>query len=193
VIEDLRDVTFRPIDTWLGTLTPQRRHATFTASWRATRALFERELRALGARRVVVQLALAEADFRIDGLPRANARAEHPGVIVSFESRYGPLRYAVDTFTTWQDNVRAIALALEALRKVDRYGVTKRGEQYTGWRALPQHADGGIETAEQARAFLDEHGGTFVEAAKRLHPDRGGDAGLFAKAVRARELLGGAA
>jgi hypothetical protein len=37
----------------------------------------------------------------------------------------------------WQQNVRAIALGLEALRKVDRYGITRRREQYTGFRALP--------------------------------------------------------
>lgn len=36
----------------------------------------------------------------------------------------------------WQINLRAIALGLEALRKLDRYGITSRGEQYTGWRAI---------------------------------------------------------
>lgn len=44
--------------------------------------------------------------------------------------RRGHLSYPCDTFTTLQDNLRVIALALEALRMVDRYGVTRRGEQY---------------------------------------------------------------
>jgi hypothetical protein len=37
----------------------------------------------------------------------------------------------------WQHNVRAIALTLEALRAVDRYGATETGQQYTGFKALP--------------------------------------------------------
>lgn len=48
------------------------------------------------------------------------------------------LVYATDTCVLWQHNVRSIALGLEALRAVDRYGITKRGEQYAGFTgALP--------------------------------------------------------
>jgi len=35
----------------------------------------------------------------------------------------------------WRHNVRSIALGLEALRAVDRYGISRRGEQYAGFRA----------------------------------------------------------
>jgi hypothetical protein len=90
----------------------------------------------LGARNTVLQVAMTESDFRNDGYPRANAKATHPGVILSFDTRHGSLSFPCDRFTTWQDNLRAIALAMEALRKVDRYGVTRNGEQYTGWRAI---------------------------------------------------------
>ncbi len=69
-------------------------------------------------------------------------------VVISFVvfSLHGPLRYATDAHERqyaglgmegWQADVGAIALALTALRAVDRYGVSRRGEQYTGWRALP--------------------------------------------------------
>lgn len=37
------------------------------------------------------------------------------------------------TFTHWDCNLRAVALTLEHLRAVDRYGVTTGGEQYRGW------------------------------------------------------------
>src|SRR5690606_5164123 len=97
-----------------------------------------------------------EDDIRLDGLPRANARPGHQGVVLAFDSKYGPLKYATDTFDRWQDNLRAIALGLESLRRVDRYGITKRGEQYTGWRQLP--AGGESEPpmgAAAARAFID--------------------------------------
>lgn len=45
-------------------------------------------------------------------------------------------QFAVDTFVHWQDNLRAIALGMEALRKVARYGIVKGNEQYSGWKQL---------------------------------------------------------
>ncbi len=45
------------------------------------------------------------------------------------------LVYATDACEFWQHNVRSIALGLEALRAVDRYGISRRGEQYAGFRA----------------------------------------------------------
>jgi hypothetical protein len=45
------------------------------------------------------------------------------------------LVYATDACVYWQHNVRSIALGLEALRAVDRYGITRKGEQYAGFRA----------------------------------------------------------
>jgi hypothetical protein len=149
--------------------------------------------------------------FRQDGLPRSDARARSDAVRISFTSKFGPLRYETAEFTGrwgeqgWQQNVRAIALSLEALRKVDRYGVSKRGEQYRGWKALPTGTDpaDAIATPEQARAFLNgfrpSDGGEgaisyrdLVKlAAKATHPDvTGGDATEFRKVMRAAELVG---
>lgn len=45
------------------------------------------------------------------------------------------LVYATDVCAYWQHNVRSIALGLDALRAVDRYGISKRGQQYAGFRA----------------------------------------------------------
>ena len=102
----------------------------------------------------MLQVDISERYIRTDGLPYANARyGTNPGVIVSFDSRHGPLRYATDAFTEWQDNLRAIALSLEALRAVDRYGVTRRGEQYTGWRAIAAPAPE-FATADHAEAWM---------------------------------------
>lgn len=185
-ISDLQGVTFRPISTWPGTLTRSRRNAPFRADWYLTMEQLGRELRMLQARHVVVELDLTETDFRNDGKPRAQARAGHPGIIVSFDSQYGPLRYAVDTYLTWQDNLRAVALAMEALRKVDRYGVTKRGEQYAGWRALEAETGNGVDLASQGHRIIDEHGG-LREALRATHPDAGGDPDDFRAVIAARD------
>ena len=129
---------------------------------------------------VVLQIAMREQDFRIDGLPRANAKPAHPGVILSIESRHGALSYPCDRFDQWQDNVRAIALGLEALRKVDRYGITKRGEQYRGWIAIESATDLPFAHADDAERWLRTYTGWDTAALSGVvrraravsHPDR---------------------
>lgn len=179
-------VRFRPLERQFPP-NPDRRWSPFRASLGETLQVLERELRMLHAERIVVQVALGERQIRNDGMPRSDARADHPGVVLAFDSKWGPLQYATDDFHHWEDNLRAIALAMEALRKVDRYGVSKRGEQYTGWKALP--ASGGFDSTADARAFLDSHGGVAA-AIKRFHPDNPntGDRDTFDKVMAAKAL-----
>jgi hypothetical protein len=179
--------TFRPIDKWAGELTEARRYSQFSASWPDTLHLLKRELEKLDAENIIVQLALREDQIRQDGFPRAGVSPDHPGVILAFDSRYGPLKYATDVFTRWEANIRAIALGLEALRKVDRYGITKRGEQYTGWKALPETA--GYQEdwlVERGEALIAEYG-TTRDALMATHPDRGGDPDDFRAVQAARD------
>lgn len=202
------DVMFRPIDRWPGERTTNPQRSRFKTGWGDTLELLKKELNHLQADSIVVMLDLTEDDIRLDGWPRANARPGHPGVVLAFDSPYGPLKYPCDTFTTWQDNLRAIALALEALRKVDRYGVTKRGEQYTGWRALPGGGESSSTmTAEAAAAFLAracgnatvpgsallEHAylvpAAYRAAARRFHPDAGGSTEDFQRLQTAKAVL----
>lgn len=177
------EVTFRPIDTWPPD-TPIHRHLSpFDSPWSATLEVLDRELRQLKASRIVIQLAMRETDIRLDGWPKAQARAEHPGVILAFESKHGPLKYATGEFHHWQENVRAIALGLESLRRVDRYGITKRGEQYTGWREIPQTTGTALGDLERGRQLIAEHGSVRA-AEKATHPDLGGDQNDF-RAIQA--------
>lgn len=196
-------MTAEPIGTWPGPLNPDRRPSSFKAPLRSTMDTLDRELWALAAKDVRLQVALTPEQFRIDGRPRAGARADHPGIILTLQSRYGALSYPCDTFTTWQDNLRAIALALEALRKVDRYGVTKRGEQYRGFLALEATAaPAGFPDVDSAWEYLcrvtDSLGtrrgpGTIpvvLRHAQRLsHPDTGGDATTFHRVSLAEAKL----
>ncbi|WP_409647875.1 hypothetical protein [Microcella sp.] len=162
--------------------------------------MLEREIRELGGRDARMQIAIPPEQFRLDGYPRATAKPEHSGVILTLQSKHGPLSYPCDTFTTWQDNLRAIALALEALRKVDRYGVTKRGEQYRGFLALEATAARPFHDVDSAAKYLRDIAGdpsnphidlrTIARRAQALtHPDRGGDANRFQLVTEAIELL----
>lgn len=204
-----------PIREWPGELTRTRSRSLFKAGLTDTLQLLDREIWHLTDNRTQREsaellIAIPAGDlWRLDGRPRAHAVAEHPGVIFSLDSKHGPLSYPCDTFTTWQDNLRAVALALEALRKVDRYGVTKRGEQYRGFLAIEATAaPAGFATAEAARAFLldvvmKNRGGVTPSAEELLttvsevlrraqritHPDTGGDAATFQRVSLAEAKL----
>jgi hypothetical protein len=194
---DLRDLaSFRPMDSALavGRSLVERKRSPFRASWGSTVTLLARELRMLKTSNVWIELDIAQSDFRIDGLPRASARQITPAVVVSMDTRHGALRYSVDTYDHWEDNLRAVALGLEALRAVDRYGVTKRGEQYAGWRALPAGSQRSAEYLyERGRQIVAEHGDSIRAAVRATHPDHGGsredfDAVMAVKALAATTL-----
>lgn len=139
--------TVRPISdrTWLRPASA-RAWSPFESTWSATLELLAREIDHLRGRDVVIEVDVPERAIRNDGQLRADARATSPAVVVAFEGRHGPMQYPCDRFTSrwiskqgpdWQQNVRAIALGLEALRKVERYGIADTGQQYTGFKALP--------------------------------------------------------
>jgi hypothetical protein len=171
---------------------PAGERSRFQSTLRSTVAQLSTELRQLDADHIILELDLRDRDIRIDGYPRADARPGSPAVVLSFDSKFGPLRYATAEYDDWRDNLRAIALSMQALRAVDRYGVSKRGEQYSGWKQLMPSSDpaDAISTAGQARAYLDEHyGGDIRRALMETHPDKGGDPDEFRKVQRARELI----
>lgn len=187
------DFSFRPIGTDWPSERPrladhEQRISPFSASWGTTLAELELELRQLEAERVVLQIDVDDRDIRLDGKPRATARQKSSAVILSFESCFGPQRYACDEYRYWKDNVRAIALSLKALRAVDRYGVSKRGEQYTGWKALAPA--GGLESVAEARDWIASEGG-IASVLRRYHPDTAEnfDPDKWARALRAKELV----
>ena len=192
------DYRVRPIDNWPDKETPQdeRRSSPFRSMWSSTKHLLARELEHLEATEVVLGLDVLQHQIRNDGKLREGARPATPRVILAFESSLGPLKYWCDRFTgwggvkDWQENLRAIALGMEALRKVERYGIAKRGQQYAGFKALP--GSGEMTTTmtalAAAEAIVDWADESFVDpisicddyeafrtayriAARKVHPD----------------------
>lgn len=183
--------------------------AKFKSSWDTTVRKLENELDWLGADGAVIELAVKDSDIRITGSLKDGVRPAHQGAILSFNSKHGPMRYPCGTYSDWRKNVHAIALSLEALRAVDRHGVTMRGEQYRGFSALPEpppQVQNCAMTREQAAKFLSEHSNVFASdimssqsnaatayklAAVKLHPDqRTGSVDLFKRLQQAKQLLG---
>src|SRR6185436_4755594 len=176
--------------------------------WHSTCSLLDRELEHLKTTTAVLQLKVKESDISTHGTLKANVTPREPGVILAFDSKHGQKQFPCDTYVEWRHNVRAIALALEALRAVDRYGVTRRGEQYTGWARIegpthtgeiPMTPELALKTAARLAGWAQmEFVGTpppnmiemlFREAEKRTHPDRGGNKSDFVELQKARAVL----
>lgn len=208
--------TTRPISdrTWLRPA-GERKRSQFDATWTRTLQQLEKEIDHLGGRDVVIEVDVRERDIRVDGMLRAAARAESPAVVVAFDTRnHGPMLYRCDRYLSswsnrpgWQENIRAIALTLESLRAVDRYGATETGEQYAGFRALPGATTTPPSlTREGAIAFLiavipdgearrselvPDLPRLFRIARREAHPDRhAGAQGLWDQVEQAGKVLG---
>jgi len=180
-------------------LTPAdaRKPSPFGKPWDEILNLLERELWQLSYREgsCVIQTAHQPWDVKGNGTLRRDARQpEHPGVVIKFDAwdldkgRWAPMQFECDQFERYEGNVRAIVDTMEALRKINRYGVTGAGHgraQYEGYKALPS-AEGKTTTKEDAAAFLATHSGlnrhdiltnpsiradAYKRAAAKLHPD----------------------
>ena len=198
---------YHELVTWTDPVTAHPHRSPFATNWNDTLELLAKETHLLaptGTSRnkhlVVLQVQATLRDIRIDGGLRANARLDGHGVVISFESRKGPLRFSCDTFITpsdrqlsYQANVRAIALGLEALRLVDRYGVARTGQQYTGFASIEAV---NLRAPEDIIAKYSHLSVTEVKAdpkrARRLalinaHPDHGGSRDDLSQVQKAAE------
>lgn len=205
------DYTVRPLPAlWPAKQTPNyaRKRPQFKTIWSRALELLAREISMLRGSRVEIAIDVEERHLGKHGQLRADARPRSSSVIVSFDTKDGRLQFPCDTYTFWQENVDAIARALEALRLVNRYGV-QQGKQYAGFKAIPattaptlgaeQAATNLVSVtgwtspvAPHVRRILEEQ--TFARdvariAMSRMHPDKGGSAELFAAVQECMRVL----
>lgn len=166
-------MTFRPLASWPYPEQVQR-PATYKVGYGQTLVDLDRELEAIGASEVILGVVADERDVRLDGQMRADAKVRHSGVELSFEmaGRTGRVTFRTDRHkgyvNSWQDNLRAIVLGLEALRAVERYGITETGQQYAGFMQIAA----GVSLEERGRELVEQHG-SVKEALRATHPDTG--------------------
>lgn len=186
------DVRFRPLEKWTEPRKLGGVNGQFRTSLMGSFDKLEIELKKLLAKDIYIEAGFKLTDIRNDGWPRGGVRPSHPGVILYFKKGDDPLRFASGTYKTWQQNIHAIALTLESLRAIDRYGATSGHEQYLGFKALPAPAwtiDAAAEwlaartpwVSSAAELLLDHaaYRRAYRDAASALHPDKGGSSELF--------------
>ncbi len=138
------------------------------------------ELDRLGAVKAILS---TNVELRMDGTPRADRRDPFDvGAAVYFELLSKPLCLACDKWQRVADNIAALAQHIDALRRIERYGVGRLEQAFAGYAQLP--AKGETQGGDW-RAELDFKPGDtpitleVVEARyrallKQRHPDQGG-------------------
>lgn len=109
------------------------------------------EIERIGGTNIVLKANIAPKFIKSNGWPSAEARPDHPGVVVLFDCKRnattqnptGRTGFACDEYVTWWHNLRGITLGMEALRAVDRHNIRpafksqSTGAQYQGFSGLP--------------------------------------------------------
>jgi len=177
---------------WKRTSPGLRKASPYKVSETAARDELLHSLKLLGARNVVLSTNIR---LRLDGLPLANQRApEDPGVAV-YWTRYGKDEViACDTWKTIRENYRAIGLAVDALRQLERCGASEiLARAFTGLAALPAPQASKARTWRDVMGFhpftkpsRDEIEARFRELVKDAHPDNGGTNEAFIELVEAK-------
>lgn len=157
--------------------------------------LLRAELDRLGAANVVIT---SDLPTRNDGLPYADGRATDPGIAVWFamvsNQKVEERVFACDKWRSPAENMQAIALSVEAMRGLSRWGagdVVSRA--FSGFAALPpgagEEAPQGPRKRPWREVFSFDHGVygklhkadqlalvrlRHRDAIKTAHPDAGG-------------------
>lgn len=214
------NIQIRPITQWHGKENDYPQTSRFKCGYKVTLGQLEDELAKANyvEGSVVIEMFIDQSRITMDGTRlRADAKPFKEGIILRFSRWTGRLvsrgdqkvsetqdiSYPCDAFDAWQDNLRAVALSMESLRRVERYGVFKY-DDIISRLALPS-AEGKVSTKESAAAFLAQHSGVsmkeilfsdtarataYRKAAHALHPDKtGGVTEDFVKLTEANKVL----
>lgn len=148
----------------------------------------ERQIEMLGGKNPTLS---TNVSLRLDGRPRSEAEPSDPGVALYFSFKGKATVLACDRFDRVGDNIAAIAAHIDALRRVERYGVGTIEQALAGYKALP------ADTAANWRAVFgfssdstptrDQVDSAYKAAARQRHPDLGGTDLEMAHLNRARD------
>jgi hypothetical protein len=161
-----------------------RRLSVFAAIQR-----LEQQLDLLGARNPTLS---TNVSLRLDGRPRSDEEPRDPGAAVYFSFKGKATVFACDRYTRVADNIAAIAAHIDALRRIDRYGVGSLEQALAGYKALP--ADSAADWRAvfgfpaDSRPTIDQVEDAFYAMAKERHPDKGGTEEGMQQINRAREF-----
>lgn len=162
---------------WVRTPEELRTGSRYGVRFAVARDHLLRELSLLGARAKVLS---TNQTVKRDGMPYAGSREpDDPGAAVYWIGRDGkPQVIACDKWQTLRDNVRALGLAVAALRQLERCGASEILERsFIGFRALrAENTTHWWVTLGFASPYvtLEQVEAAYRVLARATHPDVGG-------------------
>jgi DnaJ domain len=158
----------------------------FKQSFASSRDKCAAEIRRLGGTGLIIS---SNIRIKRDGMPEAvdwgKVIKGDPGVAVYFKRNGKEMCFACDRWLHVQDNMYAIALTIEALRGIARWGTGDMMEAaFTGFLALPAVGESSASDWWKTlgltiNATVDQARDAYRILAKKHHPDAGGDPELF--------------
>jgi hypothetical protein len=179
---------------WKRTEPHRRKSSRYKVTFARARDEVLHSLQLMGVRDYNVIIS-SNVPLRRDGLPLANMREpDDVGIAVYWSNHKQERRViACDKWRTVRENLRAVNLALEALRMLERTGSSEiLNRAFTGFAALPPAS----AAEEDWRAVLKLRGmavtsadieESYRELAKEAHPDSGGDHDAMVRLNQARD------
>lgn len=151
----------------------QNSHKSKPVTLAEARARLAEELDRLNGRSPILS---SNVELRIDGNPRSGLpEPRDPGVAVYFQLKDKPIVLACDRYNEVAQNVAAIAAHIDAIRRIERYGVATTEQMFTGFLALPAPiVVDDWRAALGNPASLPEAEAAFRERIAEVHPDRPG-------------------
>lgn len=144
-----------------------------------------RQLKLMKASNVVIS---SNMRYRADGLPYVNQNVHDSGIAVYFDLQGEQQCIPCDRWSRLEDNLRAIAKTIEALRGIERWGAKEMvTAAFRGFKALPEST---IVTPYESKLWyevLEVSAFASIETVKaayrsmllKHHPDQGGDINKF--------------
>lgn len=165
--------------------TKYRKDSAFKQSPDKVQVLLRSELSRLGAANVIVS---SNVPVRKDGYlysDMSTTKIDDPGVAVYFKYKGQNVSMCCDTYERPWENVYGLAKGIEAIRGMERWGVSEFIERaFTGFKALPEQTSqqswwGVLGVSE--KSGKDDIVQAYRNLVKVHHPDAGGNEDHFKK------------
>jgi hypothetical protein len=168
--------------------TESRKRSLFKVTMDNAQQFLRNEIKRMGAKDLIVSTNIPT---RKDGglySDWMSKRIEDPGVAIYFKYKDQNISMCCDQYHKVWENVYALGKGIEALRGMERWGVSDFLERaFTGFTALAEKNERewwqvlGVE----AKATEQEIKDAYRKRAKQSHPDAGGNIDMFNEVNRA--------